>query len=141
VDVLLWIVAGVVLAVGELFTVSFFLVTFALGAFAAALAAGLGAPLALQGVVFTVVSVASMLGVRPVLRRYLTSSSDDAPAVGEITGHEAVVLETVDLDRGMVKIDGETWQARALDSGQVLEPGERVHVVQIKGATAIVWRV
>lgn len=140
-DVLLWILAGVILTVGELFTVSFFLVMFGVGAFAAAIAAGLDAPLGLQFGVFLAASVASLAGFRPVLRRYLMQSQSDRPVVGEITGTEAVVLEQVDLDRGVVKIDGETWQARVLDSAQVLEPGERVHVVEIKGATAIVWRV
>jgi membrane protein implicated in regulation of membrane protease activity len=140
VDVLLWIVAGVILAVGELFTVSFFLVTFALGAFAAAIAAGLGAPFLLQGVVFLVVTIAALLGVRPALKRLIDQSPDESTAVGAITAHEAIVLERVDADHGMVKIDGETWQARAIDA-QVLEPGERVHVVEIKGATAMVWRV
>jgi membrane protein implicated in regulation of membrane protease activity len=137
VDVLLWIVAGVILAVGELFTVSFFLVTFALGAFAAAVAAGLGAPFLLQGVVFLAVTVAALLALRPALKRLMTSSQDEPLA---ITAQEAVVLERVDANAGMVKIDGEMWQARAIDA-QVLEPGERVHVVEIKGATALVWRV
>jgi len=139
VDVLLWIVAGVILAVAELFTVSFFLVTFALGAFAAAIAAGLGAPFLLQGVVFLAVTVAALLGVRPALKRLITQS-DEPGAVGAITAQEAVVLERVDSSAGVVKIDGETWQARAIDA-QVLEPGERVHVVEIRGATAMVWRV
>jgi membrane protein implicated in regulation of membrane protease activity len=40
----------------------------------------------------------------------------------------------------MVKIDGEFWQARALDAAQVIEPGERVRVIEIKGVTAMVWR-
>jgi membrane protein implicated in regulation of membrane protease activity len=139
-DVLLWIVAGLILAVGEVFTVSFVLIPFALGAFAAAAAAGLGAPFLAQGVVFMLLSLAALFGIRPTLRRYLAPTAGDSPAVGEITGHEAIVLEQVDADRGMVKIDGETWQARALDA-QILEPGERVHVVEIKGATVVVWRI
>ena len=39
---------------------------------------------------------------------------------------------------GCVKIDGEVWTARALDDDQVIEPGQRVQVVEIKGATALV---
>jgi len=49
------------------------------------------------------------------------------------------VLARVDADKGMIKIDGEYWQARALDASQVMKPGERVHVVEIKGVTAMVW--
>jgi membrane protein implicated in regulation of membrane protease activity len=140
VDVLLWLIAGVVLAVAELFTASFFLVMFAAGAFAAAAAAGLGAPVAIQGVVFILVSLLAMLGVRPALRRWIGRSEGEAIPVGEIAGSEAVVLERVDADRGVIKIDGELWQARAIDAEQVMEPGERVRVIDIKGVTALVWR-
>ena len=56
--------------------------------------------------------------------------------VEAIEGTEALVLEQVDADSGMVKIDGELWQARPFDATQVIEPGERVRVVEVKGATA-----
>ena len=77
---------------------------------------------------------------RATLRRHFGRDAGAPVPVGEIAGSEAVVLERVDADKGMIKIDGEYWQARALDSAQVMEPGERVHVVEIKGVTAIVWR-
>jgi membrane protein implicated in regulation of membrane protease activity len=32
------------------------------------------------------------------------------------------------------------WSARADDATQVFEPGERVRVIEVKGATALVWR-
>jgi membrane protein implicated in regulation of membrane protease activity len=140
VAVLLWIVAGVVFAIAEMFTVSFLLIMFAAGAFAAAAAAGLGAPLAAQGLVFALVSVLSLVGIRPALRRYLGRGGDVPTPVAEIAGSEAVVLERVDVDRGVVKIDGELWQARAIDAEQVMEPGERVRVIDIKGVTAMVWK-
>jgi membrane protein implicated in regulation of membrane protease activity len=140
VDVVLWIVLGVVLAIAEIFTVSFFLIMFAFGAFAAAGAAALGAPIALQGLVFAVVSALAVLGMRPALRAHFGRDSDVPTPVAEIAGSEALVLERVDADHGVVKIDGEFWQARALDAAQVIEPGERVRVVEIKGVTAMVWR-
>ncbi len=140
VAVLLWILAAVGLAIAEVFTVSFFLIMFAVGALAAAGAAALGAPVALQGVVFLVVTLLAVLGVRPTLRKHFGRSSDMPTPVAEIAGSEAIVLERVDADRGVVKIDGEYWQARALDADQVIEPGERVRVIEIKGVTAMVWR-
>ena len=51
-----------------------------------------------------------------------------------------MVLEQVDAGAGMVKIDGELWSARAYDGTQVLAPGERVRVIEVRGATAMVWR-
>jgi membrane protein implicated in regulation of membrane protease activity len=141
VAVLLWLLAGVALAIAEAFTLTFVLMMFAAGAFAAGAAAALGAPVAAQGGVFALVSVLSLVAVRPALRRHMERRSSDGPIGMEaIESASAVVLERVDADRGLVKIDGELWQARALDAAQVIEPGERVRVVEVKGVTAMVWK-
>jgi membrane protein implicated in regulation of membrane protease activity len=60
--------------------------------------------------------------------------------VEAIEGSAGLVLEQVDTDHGLVKIDGEMWTARSYDATQVMEPGERVRVVEVRGATAMVWR-
>ncbi|GIJ40966.1 membrane protein [Micromonospora andamanensis] len=140
---MLWIVLGVVLAVAEIFTATLFLIMFAVGAFAAAGAAALGAPVAVQAVVFAVVSALTVFAARPVIQRHKQTSSDSNDAtfgIEAIEGSTALVLEPVDADRGMVKIDGEVWTARAYDATQVFAPGERVQVIQVKGAVALVWR-
>ena len=49
-----------------------------------------------------------------------------------------IVLEKVDADGGLVKIGGEVWTARAYDEDHVIEPGTRVEVMVIQGATALV---
>ncbi|MBL6275464.1 NfeD family protein [Micromonospora fiedleri] len=142
-DAVFWIVLGVVLAVAEIFTATLFVLMFAVGAFAAAGAAALGAPVAVQAVVFAAVSALTVLAARPVIRRHRQSaleSGDTAFGIEAIEGSTALVLEQVDSDRGMVKIDGEVWTARAYDATQVLAPGERVQVIQVKGAVALVWR-
>ncbi|MFF5218653.1 NfeD family protein [Micromonospora sp. NPDC000442] len=142
-DAVLWIVLGVVLAVAEIFTATLFLIMFAVGAFAAAGAAALGAPVAVQAVVFAVVSALTVFAARPVIQRHKQTSSDSGDTtfgVEAIEGSTALVLEHVDADRGMVKIDGEVWSARAYDATQVFAPGERVQVIQVKGAVALVWR-
>ncbi|MER7335376.1 MULTISPECIES: NfeD family protein [unclassified Micromonospora] len=142
-DAVLWIVLGVVLAVAEIFTTTLFLIMFAAGAFAAAGAAALGAPVGVQAIVFAVVSALTVLGLRPTLRRHRRSaleSGEQAFGVEAIEGSAALVLERVDAGQGMVKIDGELWQARSYDASQVFAPGERVQVIQVRGATALVWR-
>ncbi|MEU5947731.1 NfeD family protein [Micromonospora sp. NPDC047465] len=142
-DAVLWIVLGVVLAVAEIFTTTLFLIMFAAGAFAAAGAAALGAPVGVQAIVFAGVSALTVLGVRPTLRRHQRSAleSGEQPfGVEAIEGSTALVLERIDAGQGMVKIDGELWQARSYDASQVFAPGERVQVIQVRGATALVWR-
>ncbi|MBX6355632.1 MAG: NfeD family protein [Micromonosporaceae bacterium] len=139
----LWIVLGVVLAVAEMFTATLVLIMLAAGAFAAALAAGLGAPVAVQALVFAAVSALSLVAVRPIVRRHQRPAIEtgDTPfGLEAIEGASGLVLEDVDADHGLVKIDGELWTARAYDATQVIPKGERVRVVEVKGATAMVWR-
>ncbi len=45
----------------------------------------------------------------------------------------------MDLNGGRVRIGGEEWSARAYMEDQVFEPGARVEVVKIEGATALVY--
>ena len=70
-----------------------------------------------------------------------TSVTGGTPfGVEAIEGAEAVVLEKVDADHGMVKIDGEMWSARSFDTTETYQPGDHVRVVKLRGATALVWR-
>jgi membrane protein implicated in regulation of membrane protease activity len=137
----IWLVAGVLLAVAELFTLDFVLIMLAGGAFAAAAAGALDAPIPVQVIVFAIISALGMVAVRPAIRHRLHRSAERADmGVDAIEGIEATVIEQIAEDRGMVKIGGELWSARPYDATQVIEPGVLVRVVEIKGATALVWR-
>jgi membrane protein implicated in regulation of membrane protease activity len=143
VEAVLWVVLAVALAIGEAFTATFLIIFFAIGALAAAGAAALGAPVLVQAIVFAVVSALSVGAIRPIIMKHQRSAveSGETPfGVEAIEGSPAIVLEEVDTDRGMVKIDGELWQARAFDHTEKYLPGQRVRVIKVKGATAIVWR-
>lgn len=48
------------------------------------------------------------------------------------------MVDRVDADRGSVRLRGEVWSARTFDADRVLEPGARVEVMEIDGATAVV---
>ncbi|MFC3500204.1 NfeD family protein [Micromonospora krabiensis] len=142
-DAVLWIVLGVVLAVAEIFTTTLFLIMFAAGAFAAAGAAALGAPTPVQALVFAAVSALTVLGVRPVIQRHRRSALEagEQPfGVEAMEGSTALVIEPVDTEHGLVKIDGELWTARPYDATQSFVPGQRVRVIKIRGATALVWQ-
>ena len=138
VDVLLWVFLGAALAVAEIFTTTLFLIMFSAGAFAAAGAAALGAPLPLQAGVFAVVSALTVAAVRPVLRRHLGRLDRVDIGAETMEGASAIVVEHVNADRGMVKIDGELWQARSLEGSYAV--GELVRIVDVDDGTAVVWR-
>jgi membrane protein implicated in regulation of membrane protease activity len=137
----LWLLAAIGLAIAEIFTASFVLIMFSAGALAAAVSAALGADLPVQGILFAVVSALALLGLRPVVRRHLNRGGPgESMGLAEIEGSHGLVLERIDTEHGLIKIDGEMWRARAFDADQVFEPGEHVQVVEVKGATAMVWR-
>jgi membrane protein implicated in regulation of membrane protease activity len=143
VEAVLWVVLAVALAIAEAFTATLLVIMFAAGALAAAGVAALGAPLLLQVIVFAVVSALSVGAVRPIIIKHARTAleSGETPfGVEAIEGSHALVLEEVDADRGMIKIDGEMWQARSFDGTEKYLPGERVRVIKLRGATAIVWR-
>lgn len=138
----IWLIIGVGLAVAEVLTVDLTLLMLSVGAFAAAGAAYLGGNLAVQVVVFALVNALTLFGIRPLIRRRMLQHTDDSSPMGvaAIEGAVAVVVERVDADRGLVELQGDHWTARAFDGTQVMEPGDRVKVVQVKGATALVWK-
>lgn len=136
---LIWVIAAAVLAGGELLSLDLVLIMFAGGAAVAAGAAALGAPPLLQAIVFAVVSIGLLLGARPVAHRHLTVGHHRT-GIEALTGAPALVLEPVDRHSGRVKIGGEVWTARSYDETETFAVGEHVHVMEISGATALVWR-
>ena len=137
-DWVLWLIAAAILGIGETLTLGFFLAPFAAGALVAALVSALGAGLGISLVVALVVSLVVLAALRPIARahrRQLPSTRTGTAALG---GREVRVLDRVSQDTGLVKLEGEHWTARSYADDRVYEPGERVTVVEIKGATALV---
>jgi membrane protein implicated in regulation of membrane protease activity len=76
--------------------------------------------------------------LRPIARRHLRTPAALRTGTAALVGSPAVVLERVDRDGGQVKLGGEIWSARAYDQDDSFEPGARVEVMKIDGATALV---
>jgi membrane protein implicated in regulation of membrane protease activity len=133
-----WLIAAGVLAVGEIATMGFFLGPIAVAATLAAVVAAAGAGLAIQWVVFIAASLATLLVLRPIARRHLKTPAALRTGTAALVGTTATVLQRVDRDGGQVKIGGEVWSARSYDDDDAFEPGARVEVMKIDGATALV---
>jgi membrane protein implicated in regulation of membrane protease activity len=133
-----WLVAAAALGIPLVVTAMPEFGMLAVGAVAAAGASGLGAGLVVQVLVFVAVSVALIAVVRPIAARHRAGRPQLATGVDALKGRQAVVLERVDGNGGRIKLAGEVWSARALDTGRAYDVGEEVDVVDIEGATAIV---
>jgi membrane protein implicated in regulation of membrane protease activity len=135
-----WAIAALLLAVGEIFTPGLFVLgPVALAAVAAAFVSLAGPPVWLQIIVFAGGSAASVLLLRPIARAHLRMPPALRTGTAALQGARAVVLQRVDRDGGRVRIGGEEWSARAYMPDQVFEPGASVEVVKIEGATALVY--
>jgi membrane protein implicated in regulation of membrane protease activity len=137
-DWVIWAIAAAALAGGEVLSLGFFLGLLALGAAVAAIAGAVGLSVELQVALFVVTSVASLAFIRPIALRHMKTPARLRSGTAALVGTRAVVLERVDADHGQVKIGGEVWTARPYDEDDVFEPGARVDVMKIDGATALV---
>jgi membrane protein implicated in regulation of membrane protease activity len=133
-----WLVIAAALTGGEILTLGFFLGPIALAALLATLVAVVGGSLGLQIGAFVAGSIASLAIVRPIARRHMRTPPQIRTGTAALIGERAVVLDRVDQDGGRVKLAGEVWSARAFDDDDVYEPGTRVEVMKIDGATAVV---
>jgi membrane protein implicated in regulation of membrane protease activity len=136
----LWLIAAVLLAVGEIATMGFFLAPFAAGALLAALVSGAGGGTTVSLIVFLVVSVVALGALRPLARAHKRQPALSRTGTAALVGKHAMVLERIANDEGVgcVRLDGEVWTARAYDEDDVIEQGKRVQVIEIRGATALV---
>src|SRR5262249_10542997 len=134
-----WVIVAGVLAIAEVLSLDLVLIMCAGAAAITAVAAALGAPLGVQLVVFAASAFGLLLVARPAARRHLERTPQARTGIEGLIGRTAVGPENAGHDHGLVKLHGETWTARPYDPNQVLEVGQMVNVMEIKGATALVW--
>jgi membrane protein implicated in regulation of membrane protease activity len=137
---IIWLVAACVLGVGEMHQGGFYLAPFALGALVATIVSLSGVGFALSGVGFIAGSALVFAMLRPLARAHRRMPPQIRTGAAALVGKSAIVLERIANQEGVgcVKIDGEVWTARSYDEAEVIDAGERVEVVEIRGATALV---
>jgi membrane protein implicated in regulation of membrane protease activity len=137
---LFWLIAAAILGVGEIATTGFFLAPFAGGALVAALIAAVGGGAIVSLVAFLVVSIVLLSALRPIARAHIRQPAQMRTGTAALVGRSATVVERIANgdDVGCVRLDGEIWRARAYDDDEVIEPGARVQVLEIRGVTAVV---
>ncbi|AJK68886.1 NfeD family protein [Corynebacterium marinum] len=137
---IIWFIAALVLAGLELAVGEMTLLMLAGGALAAAGVSLAGAPLWASVVAFAVASFGLLVFLRPILRRRLQAPKTLDTSVRALVGATAEVISPVQGHAGQVRLDGSIWSARSLDPATTFAEGERVTVIDIDGATAVVWK-
>lgn len=135
----IWLIIGVVLGVAEIFTLSAALGLLGVAALITSGSAAIGLPVPLQLVVFVIASAAGIVVVRPIAARHMRQPQLQRFGVDALAGRTAYVVQEVTGQDGTVRIGGEEWTARTFDQSLVIPAGATVDVIQIDGATAVVY--
>ncbi|MGB3443259.1 MAG: NfeD family protein [Actinophytocola sp.] len=134
---LFWLIGGIALIAAEMLSGDFFLLMVGVGALAGAGTEVIFGNTLVSCAVFALVSIGLVTFARPWLKRRmhgeLVHTNADA-----LIGRKAVAVSMVDASGGQVRLDGDVWSARAFDDKQAIEPGAKVTIVEIAGATAVV---
>jgi membrane protein implicated in regulation of membrane protease activity len=136
---IVWLIVAAVLGVAELLTTTLALGLIAAAAVVAAVVAVFHLDLALQLAAFVVAAAAGLGIVRPIAIRHLKQPPALRTGTAALVGRSAIVLEEVTEHSGRVRIGGEEWSSRAYDESLVIPVGTKVDVMQIDGATAVVY--
>ena len=137
----IWLGLAMLLGVAELVSLDLILLMLAGGALVGAGASLLHLPAAVQVFAAVLTSVAMLALVRPNVVKRLHSGPDLVTGHDKLIGKQGVVISEVSCDAGQVRIAGEVWTARPYDDDAVIEPGARVDVFEIRGATAMVHKI
>ena len=133
-----WVGGALMFGILEMLSLDLVLVMFAGGCLAGAVAYLLGASVGVQILAFAFTSVLLLATLRPFLLKRLRERT---PLIetnsAALVGQDAVVVSTVTVEGGRVKLNGEVWSAR-VDAAQAIPPGTEVTVSRIDGATAVV---
>ncbi|WP_214326422.1 NfeD family protein [Nonomuraea sediminis] len=136
---IIWVILAVVLGVAEIFTVTASLGLLGAAALLAAATAAIGLPVPIQLLVFALSSAAGLIIVRPIAMRHLRQPQLQRFGVEALVGKPAYVVREVTGRDGRIRIGGEEWSARAYDESLVIPIGTTVDVMEIEGATAVVY--
>jgi membrane protein implicated in regulation of membrane protease activity len=136
---IVWLIVAAVLGVAELLTTTLAFGLIAAAAVVAAVIGGFHLGLPLQLAAFVVAAGAGLGFVRPIAIRHIKQPPQLRTGTAALVGRSAIVLEEVSEHSGRVRIGGEEWSSRPYDDSLVIPVGTKVDVMQIQGATALVY--
>jgi len=136
---IIWLIVAAVLGVAELLTTTLAFGLIAVAAVVAAAVGGFHLSIPLQLAAFIVASGAGLGFIRPVALKHIKQPPALRTGAAALVGRSAIVTEEVSEHGGRIRIDGEEWTSRPYDETLVIPTGARVDIMQIKGATALVY--
>ena len=137
-----WLGLAVLLGIAEMFSLDLMIAMLAVGAVAGMVTSLATDLILVQFLVAIVTSLGMLALVRPNLVRKLHTGPELRLGHAKLIGTQGTVTRTITaLAPGEVKLSGQEWSAQPYDETLIIEPGETVEVLDIRGATAYVHPV
>jgi len=136
---IIWLIAAGLLGVAEVLTTTLAFGLIALAAAVGAIAAVAGGSVPVEFAAFVVAAGAGLGVIRPIGMRHIRQPPPLRSGTAALVGKKALVLDEVSAHTGRVQIGGEEWSARPYDETLVIPAGTTVDVLEIEGATALVY--
>jgi membrane protein implicated in regulation of membrane protease activity len=135
-----WAALILIFLVVEIFTLDFTFLMLGVASIGGVISAVLGVPWFFQLLIVGVLAVLLIFTVRPPLLHALRKGGDETPSnVEALIGLRGTVSTAFASGAGLVKLsNGDTWTSRSAGTTIDLPLGEKVVVVAIEGATAVV---
>ncbi len=131
---LLWILISLLCLIIELTNGELFIICLSIGGIVTAIVSGLGITdnIAIQILIFAVISILSIFYVRPIAKKYINKSDYIKPSnVQAIIGRKGIITETIEKNGyGRVQIDGDYWKAKSINNSTIYK-GEIVKITSI----------
>lgn len=135
-----WLVFSIIMFVGEVLSVSFFMIWFSIGGIAAAFTSFLTNNVYIQAVVMLVISTILVLATKPFTKKFLESKSKVESNVNALIGKKARVIQEINNieNTGKVKVNGEIWKAITENSEEIIHIDCDVTILAVDGVKLIV---
>ena len=139
---IIWLALFVVMLLVEAMGPALVSVWFAFGALIALIVSFIpGVAWWIEVIIFVVISIATLLALRPIIRRYVKRNRYNTN-IDSFTGKRGYVIEDITfLKPGAVKIGDVSWTAIPADKNETILENEIIEVVTVNGNKLIVRKV
>lgn len=136
----IWIIISIFLFIIEIFAPTFLAISLAIGCLASGIVAYFGFDIKIQLIAFSIGTLISFFGVRPIMLKYFHKNSDNVKTnTDALVGRTGRVINTIDnsKNQGRIMIDGDNWRAEA-ENNEIINEGDQIEVIKVNSTILIV---
>ena len=136
---IIWLVVFVIAIIIEATTAELVSIFFCAGALVSLIVSFIpGVDWWIEVIIFVIISGASLLGLRPLMHKFLNKEKRDTN-IDEMIGKKGLMIKGCDeLNHGEIKVNGVIWTAMSADEKEEIGANEKVVIVGVNGNKLIV---